>query len=198
MIPFKFNCPICHNEITVESKYKGSVGQCPYCENSVKIPLYSTSSFTTGNSSNSSNSSNHNKQNKQKRKWTTFENSGVKFLFMLKILLFVISCTFMYLVYDIYDTKLLSNPGNLSKIKGESVKSINPSDSLLGIDTTRDHIEASGENTQSMLKNSNKIVSLNTVAIKQNDCITRLLIYISFAFFCLLLSCFIDKIFSVE
>lgn len=195
MEPFKFDCPICHNEITVESKYKGSVGQCPYCENSVKIPLYSTSSFTTGNSSNSSN---HNKQNKQKRKWTTFENSWAKFMILLKILLFVISCTFMYLVYDIYDTKLLSNPGNLSKIKGESVKSINPSDSLLGIDTTRDHIEASGENTQSMLKNSNKIVSLNIAAIKQNDCIIRMLVNIGLALFFLLLSCFIDKIFSVE
>ena len=109
--------------------------------------------------------------------------------------------TSCFFIYRVYDTKVLSDPSELSKIEGESVQSISPSYGFGGIQeevTTRDHIEVSGENTQNILKNTNKLVSLNIAAIKQNDCITRLLVNIGLALFFLLLSCFIDKIFSVE
>ena len=108
------------------------------------------------------------------------------------------SCFYVYQVY--YDTKEFSDPSALSKIEGESVKSISPSYGLGGIQkvTTNEHLEASGENTQNILKNTNKLVSLNIAAIKQNDCIIRMLVNIGLALFFLLLSCFIDKIFSVE
>ena len=181
MEPFKFDCPTCHNEISVESKHRGCTIECPHCKESVQVPIYSP----------------NNLRKKRKLKWK-FNEKDIRLLFVLKFILFMTSCFYVYQVY--YDTKEFSDPSALSKIEGESVKSISPSYGLGGVQevTTNEHLEASGENTQNILKNTNKLVSLNIAAIKQNDCIIRMLVNIGLALFFLLLSCFIDKIFSVE
>ena len=204
MEPFEFNCPICGNKISVENQYRGMEAQCPYCENTIKIPLSKNPGHEKNNTFEKIASGN------ALKKWKIKESKGTVILRVIKILLFLVSCYFFVnsicIMYEHnlnHDFKELPAPNGPYRY-GKTSYSLRSEYEVSVADSTY----ATYKNSQNIAENTNQILHLTddvlgntSVTAKRLDCIERKLVGLFVWFisiFFLLLSIFIDKIFLLQ